>query len=173
MRGTTSSTYEEITRSKPEKTLTKGKSKTGGRNNMGLQTSRHRGGGHKRSYRSIDFMRDKDGVPGKVVSIEYDPNRTARIALIDYKDGEKRYILAPLGLEVGALVETGASADIKPGNSLPVRNIPEGTMVHNVELTPGRGGQMGRTAGAVVMIVGRDKGMVRSEEHTSELQSQR
>jgi large subunit ribosomal protein L2 len=169
MRGTTTSTYEEITRSRPEKSLTRGKSKTGGRNNMGLQTSRHRGGGHKRSYRTIDFLREKNGVPAKVVSVEYDPNRSARIALLHYADGEKRYILAPEGLSVGTVVHTGPESDIKPGNSLPIVNIPEGTLVHNVELHPGKGGQFGRTAGAAVQIVGRDKGMVQIKLPSGEI----
>jgi large subunit ribosomal protein L2 len=169
MRGYTSQTNEEITRSKPEKSLTKGKHKTGGRNNMGLQTSRHRGGGHKRSYRQIDFLRDKVGVPAKVASIEYDPNRSARIALLHYADGEKRYILAPEGLAVGTVVHTGPESDIKPGNSLPIINVPEGTLVHNVELHPGKGGQFARTAGAAVSIVGRDKGMVQIKMPSGEI----
>ena len=148
--------FEELTRSAPEKSLTKGKSKTGGRNNMGLQTSRHRGGGHKRTYRSIDFLRDKDGVPAKVVSIEYDPNRTARIALLHYADGAKRYILAPDGLAVGLVLESGPQADIKVGNSLPLKNIPVGTNVHNVEIHRNKGGQLVRSAGAVAQVAGRD-----------------
>ena len=148
--------FEELTRSAPEKSLTKGKSKTGGRNNMGLQTSRHRGGGHKRTYRSIDFLRDKDGVPAKVVSIEYDPNRSARIALLNYADGEKRYILAPDGLTVGLVLESGPKADIKIGNSLPLKAIPIGTNVHNVEIHMKKGGQLVRAAGAVAQVAGRD-----------------
>lgn len=169
MRSTTTSTYEEITKSRPEKALTKGKGKSGGRNNMGLQTSRHRGGGHKRAYRQIDFLREKNGVPATVASVEYDPNRSARIALLHYKDGEKRYILAPEGLSVGTEVHTGPTADIKPGNSLPIINIPEGTIVHNVELHPGKGGQFGRTAGAAVQIVGRDHGMVQIKLPSGEI----
>jgi len=148
--------FEELTTSTPEKSLTKGRSKTGGRNNMGLQTSRHRGGGHKRRYRQIDFLRDKEGIPAKVVSIEYDPNRTARIALLFYADGEKRYILAPDGLAVGTKIESGPNADIRPGNSLPLKAIPVGTNVHNVEIHRNKGGQIARAAGAVAQVAGRD-----------------
>ncbi|MGH7441718.1 MAG: 50S ribosomal protein L2 [bacterium] len=148
--------FEELTRTKPEKSLTKGISKTGGRNNMGLQTSRHRGGGHKRSYRTIDFLRDKDGVPARVASIEYDPNRSARIALLYYKDGDKRYILAPDGLGVGMFLESGPKADIKVGNNLPLKSIPVGTNIHNVELRLGGGGQLVRAAGAVAQVAGRN-----------------
>ena len=155
-RSMTVSSYEEITTATPEKSLTKGKSKTGGRNNHGLQTSRHRGGGHKRSYRTIDFLRDKDGIPAKVASIEYDPNRSARIALLHYADGEKRYILAPDGLTVGMVLESGPKADIKVGNCLPLKSIPVGTNVHNVEITLKRGGQLVRAAGAVAQVAGRD-----------------
>lgn len=169
MRSYTSQTNDELTRSKPEKSLTRGKHSTGGRNNMGLQTSRHRGGGHKRSYRQIDFLRNKDGVPAKVASIEYDPNRSARIALLHYADGEKRYILAPDGIKVGIEIHTGPTADIKPGNSMPIINVPEGTLVHNVELHPGKGGQFARTAGAAVSIVGRDKGMVQIKMPSGEI----
>ncbi len=150
------SSFEELTRSTPQKSLTTGKHKTGGRNNMGLQTSKHRGGGHKRSYRQIDFIRDKDGIPAKVVSIEYDPNRTARIALLHYADGEKRYILAPDGLTVGLVLESGPNADIKVGNALPLKSIPVGTNIHNVELNKGRGGQLVRSAGTVAQVAGRD-----------------
>lgn len=155
-RSMTVSSYEEITTAKPEKSLTKGGSKTGGRNNMGLQTSRHRGGGHKRSYRTIDFLREKDGVPAKVVSIEYDPNRSARIALLHYADGDKRYILAPDGLTVGLVLESGPKADIKIGNCLPLKAIPVGTNVHNVEITLKRGAQLVRAAGTVAQVAGRD-----------------
>lgn len=155
-RAMTVSSFEELTRTSPEKSLTKGKSKTGGRNNHGLQTSRHRGGGHKRSYRTIDFMRDKDGVPAKVVSIEYDPNRSARIALLHYADGDKRYILAPDGLAVGLVLESGPKADIKIGNCLPLKAIPVGTNVHNVEIHLKQGGQVARAAGAVAQVAGRD-----------------
>src|SRR5436309_5639689 len=152
----TVSTFEEVTRSKPEKSLTEPVKKTGGRNNYGRITTRHQGGGHKRRYRVIDFKRRKDGVPAKVAAIEYDPNRSARIALLHYADGAKAYILAPAGLRVGATVESGPGADIRPGNSLPLANIPTGTLVHNVELKPGRGGQMARSAGAGIQLVAKD-----------------
>jgi large subunit ribosomal protein L2 len=150
------SSFDEITRSTPEKSLTRGIAKTGGRNNNGLQTSRHRGGGHKRSYRSIDFLRDKTGVAAKVVSIEYDPNRSARIALLHYVDGDKRYILAPDGLTVGTVIENGPQADIKIGNCLPLASIPVGTQVHNIEIHRGKGGQLVRSAGTVAQVAGRD-----------------
>ena len=148
--------FEEITRKKPEKSLLRPLNKTAGRNNRGKITTRHRGGGSKRMYRLIDFKRDKVGVPGKVASIEYDPNRSARIALINYADGEKRYILAPVGLEVGARIESGPRAEIKPGNTLPLRNIPAGTLVHNLELAPGRGGQVVRSAGVAAQVLSRE-----------------
>ena len=144
----TVSTFEEVTKSKPDKALTTKLSKKGGRNNSGRITTRHQGGGHKRRYRVIDFKRKKDGVPATVAAIEYDPNRSARIALLHYADGAKSYILAPARLQVGAKVESGPAADIKPGNALPLANIPTGTLVHNVELKPGRGGQMARSAGS-------------------------
>jgi large subunit ribosomal protein L2 len=150
--------FEEITRTEPEKSLVEGISKTGGRNVYGRVTSRHRGGGAKRRYRRIDFKRRKDGVPAKVASIEYDPNRTAYIALLHYADGEKRYILAPQRLKVGDTVSSGPDADIRPGCALPLLNIPTGTIVHNVELTPGRGGQMGRSAGASIQLVAKEAG---------------
>ena len=150
------STYEEITKDEPEKSLTVGLRKTGGRNNMGRVTARHRGGGNKRLYRIIDFKRNKDGVAAKVVAIEYDPNRSARIALLEYEDGEKRYILAPVGLEVGATVMSGPDADILPGNALPLQNIPVGTLVHNIELYPGKGGQLVRSAGAAAQILAKE-----------------
>lgn len=150
------STYEEITKKEPEKSLTVGLRKTGGRNNMGRVTARHRGGGNKRLYRIIDFKRNKDGIGAKVVAIEYDPNRSARIALLEYEDGEKRYILAPVGLEVGATVMSGPDADILPGNALPLQNIPVGTLVHNIELNPGKGGQMVRSAGAAAQILAKE-----------------
>src|SRR5438094_8170051 len=137
----TVSTFEEITKSKPDKALTEKLSKKGGRNNRGRITTRHQGGGHKRRYRIIDFKRTKDGVPAKVAAIEYDPNRSARIALLHYADGAKSYILAPAGVRVGSHVQSGVDADIKPGNALPLENIPTGTLVHNVELKPGKGGQ--------------------------------
>ncbi len=146
---TTVSDFAEITRSRPEKSLTEEMKRSGGRNGHGHITRRHQGGGHKRRFRNIDFKRnDKDGVPAKVFSVEYDPNRTANIALLHYGDGEKRYILAPLGIAVGDVLQTGAAADIRPGNSLPLQNIPVGTVVHNVELKPGRGAQMIRSAGS-------------------------
>src|SRR5436189_2499053 len=154
----TVSTFEEVTKSKPDKALTTKLTKKGGRNNNGRITTRHRGGGHKRRYRVIDFKRLKDGVPAKVAAREYDPNRSARIALLHYADGAKSYILAPARLRVGATVESGPSADIKPGNALPLENIPTGTLVHNVELKPGRGGQMARSAGASVQLVAKDAG---------------
>jgi large subunit ribosomal protein L2 len=148
----------EVTRSRPEKSLTEGLTKSGGRNTHGRITSRHRGGGAKRLYRKIDFKRRKDGVPAKVAAIEYDPNRTAYIALLHYADGEKRYILAPNRLRVGATVMSGDDADIQVGNSLPLRRIPTGTVVHCVELTPGRGGQMGRSAGTQIQLVAKEGG---------------
>ncbi len=148
----------EVTRDRPEKSLTEGLTKSGGRNTNGRITSRHRGGGAKRLYRKIDFKRRKDGVPAKVAAIEYDPNRTSYIALLHYADGEKRYILAPNRLRVGATVTSGDDADIQVGNSLPLRRIPTGTVVHNVELTPGRGGQMGRSAGAQIQLVAKEGG---------------
>ena len=148
--------FEEITRKKPEKSLLRPLNKTAGRNNRGKITTRHRGGGSKRMYRIIDFKRDKMGVPGKVASIEYDPNRSARIALINYADGEKRYILAPVGLAVGARIESGPRSEIKPGNTLPLRHIPAGTLVHNLELTPGRGGQVVRSAGVAAQVLSRE-----------------
>jgi large subunit ribosomal protein L2 len=154
----TVSTFEEVTKSKPEKALTTKLSKKGGRNNTGRITTRHQGGGHKRRYRVIDFKRQKDGVPAKVAAIEYDPNRSARIALLHYADGAKSYILAPARLRVGATVESGPSADIRPGNALPLENIPTGTLVHNVELKPGKGGQMARSAGSGVQLVAKDEG---------------
>ncbi len=156
-RGSSVSDFAEITRSTPEKSLTVPVKKTGGRNNQGRITTRHIGGGHKQAYRIIDFKRyDKDGVPAKVAHIEYDPNRTARIALLHYVDGEKRYIIAPEGLRQGMRVEAGEGADIKPGNNLPLRNIPVGTTIHAVELRPGGGAKMGRSAGAHVQLVARE-----------------
>src|SRR5436305_4410180 len=152
------STFEEVTKTEREKGLTAPIKKTGGRNSYGRITTRHQGGGHKRRYRIIDFKRRKDGIPAKVAAIEYDPNRSARIALLHYADGEKAYILAPARLEVGATVESGPAADIKPGNTLPLENIPTGTVVHNVELQPGRGGQMARSAGAGIQLVAKDEG---------------
>ena len=148
--------FAEITRSQPEKSLTEGLKKSGGRNSNGRKTSRHRGGGAKRLYRKIDFKRRKDGVAAKVAEIEYDPNRSAYIALLHYTDGEKRYILAPNRLRVGATVVSGPTADIRVGNALPLANIPPGTIVHNVELTPGRGGQMARSAGTGVQLLAKE-----------------
>ncbi|MFD1609611.1 50S ribosomal protein L2 [Oceanobacillus luteolus] len=150
------STFSEITTDTPEKSLLAPLSKQAGRNNQGKITTRHHGGGHKRQYRIIDFKRDKDGIPGRVATIEYDPNRTANIALINYADGEKRYILAPKGLQVGQEIESGTEADIKTGNALPLANIPVGTVIHNVELKPGRGGQLARSAGSEAQILGRE-----------------
>jgi large subunit ribosomal protein L2 len=168
-RAMTVSSFEELTTSKPQKSLTKGKSKTGGRNNMGLQTSRHRGGGHKRSYRVIDFLRDKTGVPAKVASIEYDPNRSARIALLHYADGDKRYIIAPDGLTVGLVLESGPQADIKIGNCLPLKNIPVGSIIHNVEVTKGKGAQLVRSAGTQAQVAGRDGDYVQVRLASGEL----
>ena len=149
-------TFEEITKDRPHKPLTKGKSSSGGRNNKGQLTSWWRGGGHKRRYRAIDFKRDKHGVPAKVASIEYDPNRSARIALLNYADGEKRYILWPLGLAVGAEVVSGDTAEVNVGNAMPLRRIPLGTVIHNIELKIGKGGQMVRSAGAGAQLMARD-----------------
>jgi len=155
-RGMSTLINDEITKTTPERSLTVTLTKNGGRNNQGRITVRHRGGGAKRKYRIIDFKRDKDGIIGTVASIEYDPNRTANIALINYADGEKRYIIAAKGLKVGDKIESGEKADIKVGNTLPLANIPEGTMVHNVELKAGKGGQIARTAGSSVQILGRE-----------------
>lgn len=152
------STFEEITAKKPEKSLLTPLPKKAGRNNQGRMTVRHQGGGHKRQYRVIDFKRDKDGVPGRVATIEYDPNRSANIALIHYVDGEKRYILAPKGLQVGEMVESGPDADIKRGNALPLANIPVGTVIHNIEMKAGKGGQIARAAGAEAQLLGKEKG---------------
>ena len=156
-RGSSVSTFDQITRTEPEKSLVRPLSKSGGRNGHGRITTRHKGGGHKRAYRLIDFRRnDKDGVPAKVAHIEYDPNRTANIALLHYADGEKRYIVAPRGLKQGTVVESGVGADIKTGNNLPLRNIPVGTTIHAVELRPGGGAKMARSAGASVQLVARE-----------------
>ena len=152
----TVSTFEEITKDEPEKSLTLPLKKTGGRNVYGRITSRHRGGGHKRKYRIIDFKRDKIGIPAKVAAIEYDPNRSARIALLHYFDGEKRYILAPEGLKVGDIVETGEDVDIKVGNALPLKAIPVGTLIHNIELKKGKGGQLVRSAGSAAQILAKE-----------------
>lgn len=152
----TSSDFSDVTTDRPEKSLLAPQHSTGGRNNNGRKTSRHRGGGHKRRYRVIDFRRNKNGVPATVASIEYDPNRNCRIALLHYHDGEKRYILAPRDLSVGAVVESGPGSDIKPGNAMPLRYIPVGTTVHAVELQPGGGAKMGRSAGTSVQLVARE-----------------
>jgi large subunit ribosomal protein L2 len=155
-RGMSVSTFEEITRSRPERSLVVGLRKRAGRNNEGRVTVRHRGGGNKRLYRIIDFKRNKIGIPGRVASIEYDPNRSARIALVVYADGEKRYILAPLDLKVGAQLLAGPTAEMRVGNALPLRNIPLGTMIHNIEMYPGRGGQMVRSAGAAAQLMAKE-----------------
>src|SRR3989440_6467268 len=150
--------FDEVTKAEPEKSLTEPLTKKAGRNVYGRVTTRHQGGGHKRRYRIVDFKRRKDRVPAKVAAIEYDPNRSARIALLHYLDGEKAYILAPAGLRVGALLESGPGADIKAGNALPLENIPTGTLVHNVELRPGKGGQLARSAGSSVQLVAKEAG---------------
>ena len=155
-RGMTVSTFEEITTSKPEKSLLEPLKSRGGRNHQGRMTTRHQGGGHKQMYRKIDFKRNKDGIPAKVASIEYDPNRTANIALLNYVDGEKRYILAPQGLKVGDTLLSGTSADIITGNCLPLSAIPVGTVVHNVELRPGCGGQLARSAGSSIQLMAKE-----------------
>ena len=149
-------TFETITRTQPERTLTMALPRKGGRNNQGRITVRHRGGGHKRRYRIIDFKRERWGAPARVASIEYDPNRSARIALLEYEDGEKRYIIAPLGVQVGDTLESGSGADIRPGNALPIRNIPLGTQIHNIELYPGRGAQLVRSAGVSAQLVAKE-----------------
>ena len=148
--------FAEITRAKPERSLTKAKPKTGGRNSYGRMTSRHIGGGHKQKYRMVDFRRDKDSVPAKVAAIEYDPNRNARVALLHYLDGEKRYIIAPTGVAVGDMLQSGHGSEIRPGNALALRYIPVGTIVHNVELKPGAGGKLGRGAGAAIQLVAKE-----------------
>jgi large subunit ribosomal protein L2 len=155
-RGMTGHTFEEITRSRPERSLTQALRKSGGRNNQGKLTVRHRGGGHKRRYRLIDFKRNKFDTRAEVVSIEYDPNRSARIALVQYEDGEKRYIIAPLGLKVGDAVGNGELAELRPGNALPIKDIPVGTQIHNIELLPGRGGQLARAAGTSAQLLAKE-----------------
>ena len=156
-RNMTALTKEEITTSTPEKSLLAPYKKKGGRNNMGQITTRHHGGGHKRKYRVIDFKRNKDRVPGKVATIEYDPNRSANIALINYADGEKRYILAPKGLEVGTVIVSGETTDVKVGNCMEMGNMPEGTTIHNIEMHPGKGGQLARSAGVSAQILGSEE----------------
>ncbi|GMW01612.1 MAG: 50S ribosomal protein L2 [Candidatus Hydrogenedentota bacterium] len=155
-RGMSVSDFKEVTTSKPHKALTSPAKKTGGRNNYGRITMRRRGGGHKQKLRLVDFRREKDGIPGKVETVEYDPGRTSRIALISYADGEKRYIVAPNGLEVGMTITSGAAAEYQVGNTLPLANIPVGTFVHNVELTPGKGGQIARGAGTACQLLARE-----------------
>lgn len=155
----TVASFEEVTRSKPERSLVVSLNKHAGRNAHGRITSRHRGGGAKKKYRIIDFKRNKDDIPGRVAAIEYDPNRTAYIALINYLDGEKRYIIAPRGIQVGDMIESGPSADIKLGNALPLRDIPVGTTVHNIELVPGKGGQMARSAGTSAQLTAKEGDM--------------
>lgn len=155
-RNMTTLDFAEITKSEPEKSLLQPLPKKAGRNNQGKLTVRHHGGGHKRQYRVIDFKRNKDGIPGKVDSIQYDPNRSANIALIVFADGEKRYIIAPKGLEVGQIIESGSEADIKVGNALPLKDIPVGSVIHNIELKPGRGGQLARSAGASAQVLGKE-----------------
>lgn len=152
----TVSSFEEITRTRPERSLLRPLKKTGGRNNNGRITSRHRGGGHKRRYRVIDFKRNKDGVPAKVASIEYDPNRSARVALLHYADGEKRYILAAVGMQVGDTVMSGPQADVRPGNAMALQDMPLGMTIHNIELYPGRGAQLARSAGASAQLMARE-----------------
>lgn len=155
----TVSDFSEITKTEPEKSLLASKKSSGGRNAYGRVTSRHRGGGHKRRYRVIDFRRNKDGIPARVAAIEYDPNRNARIALLNYADGEKRYILAPLGVKVNDVLSSGPNAEIRPGNALPLRNIPAGTMVHAIELRPGGGAKMARAAGTAVQLMSKEGDM--------------
>ncbi|MBP8613713.1 MAG: 50S ribosomal protein L2 [Firmicutes bacterium] len=158
LRQRVSGTYEEITKTEPEKSLVVSKKKSAGRNSQGKITVRHRGGGTKQMVRVVDFKRDKEGIPGKVTAIEYDPGRSARLALIVYADGEKRYILAPAGISVGDTVVAGSDVDIKPGNALPLSSIPTGTFVHNVEMVPGKGGQIARSAGAQVQLMAKEGG---------------
>jgi len=165
----TGADFSELTSTRPEKSLLRPLKKSGGRNSQGRVTARHRGGGHKRQYRVIDFKRDKHGVPATVLSIEYDPNRTARIALLQYADGEKRYILAPLGIRPGETLSAGPNAEMKPGNALPLSNIPLGTSIHNLELVPGKGAQMARSAGAEAVIMAREGGFARIKLPSGEI----
>ena len=169
----TSPSFEEVTTDRPLKKLTVGKHKTGGRNNTGRLRIRHRGGGHKQSYRIIDFRRNKPGIPGRVATIEYDPNRSARIALIHYVDGEKRYIIAPLGLGVGQTVVNSETADIMPGNTMPLKAMPLGTAIHNIELKPGRGGQLVRSAGSSAQLMARDAGWAQVKLPSGEIRKVR
>ncbi len=168
-RGMTSADYSELTTDRPEKSLLADKRKTGGRNNFGNLTVRHHGGGHKKAYRIIDFKRDKAGIPGKIATIEYDPNRTARICLVNYADGEKRYILHPVGIKVGDTIVSGPQSDIKVGNALPIKNIPDGHFVHNVELIPGKGGQMMRAAGSQAQLMAKDAGYAQLKMPSGEI----
>jgi len=161
--------FEEITKSTPEKSLTTSLNKSGGRNNQGRMTSRHRGGGHKRKYRKIDFQRDKHGIPARVFSIEYDPNRSARIALLHYADGEKRYIIAPNGLRVGSTLMSGSGSEIIVGNALPLSEIPLGSTVHNVELKVGKGGQLGRSAGSAIQLMAKENDMAQLKMPSGEV----
>jgi len=165
----TSADFAEVTSSQPEKSLLKPLKKSGGRNSQGRMTARHKGGGHKRRYRVIDFKRDKHGIPAKVASIEYDPNRTARIALLHYVDGEKRYILAPLGIKVGDVLSSGPDSEVKPGNALPLSNIPLGISVHNLELSLGKGAQIVRSAGGSAIIIAKEGGFARVRLPSGEL----
>ncbi len=165
------SSFDEITKTTPEKSLTSSLRKSGGRNNKGRITARHIGGGHKRRYRVIDFKRDKDGIPAKVFSIEYDPNRTSRIALLHYADGEKRYIIAPEGLKVGATIQTGPGSDISVGNTLPLKEMPLGSFVHNVELKPGKGAQLGRSAGSSIQVLAKEGDFAQLKMPSGEVRS--
>ncbi len=168
-RGMVSADYSDLTAERPEKGLVAPLLKKGGRNNTGMIMVRHQGGGHRRAYRIVDFKRDKWGVPGKVASVEYDPNRTARICLVHYADGEKRYILHPVGLKVGEVVMSGPNAEIRAGNALPLKNIPEGSFVHNVELSPGKGGQLMRAAGAQAQVMAKDGGYAQLKMPSGEI----
>ena len=168
-RGMTSQDYSDVTTNVPEKSLVSKLTRKGGRNNTGMIMVRHQGGGHKRAYRLVDFKRDKFGIPGRIATIEYDPNRTARICLVNYADGEKRYMLHPVGLKVGDTVLSGPQADIKTGNALPLKNIPEGSFVHNVELIPGKGGQMMRAAGSQAQLMAKDAGYAQLKMPSGEI----
>lgn len=168
-RGMTAIHGEQLAKKKPEKSLTEFHLRTGGRNNDGRQTIRFRGGGHKRLYRKIDFRRDKAGIPAKVAAIEYDPNRSSRIALLHYVDGEKRYILAPIGLAIGDSIQSGDGAEVRPGNALPLASMPLGTTIHNIELKPGKGGQLIRSAGGSAQVMGRDGAYVQIRLKSGEM----